>query len=206
MSIPERTSGAVNSEQAVHGLFLPFALVLLAALLAGCAGKSFEDIRPGIETRGHYIENVPFVRQADRDCGPAALAGVFAFWGRPIDLERISSQVYLPKLSGALPMDLERFSKGSGFQTFTPPGSFDELRSYLRRNQPVICLLDQGFGLYRQPHYVTVIGFDDGNELIIMHDGERASRTMSYEKFEKFWARAGHWMLAMTPRGLERPQ
>jgi hypothetical protein len=57
-----------------------------------------------------------------------------------------------------------------------------------------------GFGPYRQPHYVTVIGFDDVNAVIIAHDGLKANSVIGYETFEKEWTRAGHWMLIANPK------
>ncbi len=200
MTSPVRTDKAVSSRTAAHGLFLPVAIALLAALAAGCSAKRFDEIRPGIEERGHYIGGVPFVRQEDRDCGPAALAGVLSFWKHPIDLAEITSQVYLPKLGGTLPMDMERFVQQAGLQTSTAAGTIDSLRSVVRSGRPVICMLDTGFGLYRQPHYITVIGFDDGNRLFIFHDGVHPNVTMSYEDFEKVWSRAGHWMLVAATK------
>jgi ABC-type bacteriocin/lantibiotic exporter with double-glycine peptidase domain len=188
---------AVNSTMSVHGLFL---LDLLVILCLGCGAKGFDSIRPGIEERGHYISGVPFFRQTEQDCGPAALAGILAFHGRPANLETITASIYLPKLRGTLPMDLERYAKASGFITTSPDGTFDALRSAVRSDIPVICLLDLGFGPYRQPHYVTVIGFDDGNKIIIMHDGATANRTMTYETFGKYWSRAGNWMIVITPQ------
>jgi hypothetical protein len=32
-----------------------------------------------------------------------------------------------------------------------------------------------------------------------MHDGGTPNRTMVYEDFEKKWARAGNWMIVITP-------
>ena len=187
---------AVNRSKSVHGLFF---LGLLAILCSGCGAKNFASIQPGIETRGHYIVGVPFFRQTGQDCGPAALAGVLAFYGRPADLEAITASIYLPKLRGTLPMDLERYAKGAGLTTTSPDGDADALRSAVRSGLPIICLLDLGFGLYRQPHYVTVTGFDDGNGLFIMQDGATPDATMSYAAFERNWARAGHWMLVARP-------
>jgi len=187
---------AVNSTLSVHGLFL---LGLLAIVCSGCGTKNFSEIRPGIEGRGHYISGVPFFRQTAQDCGPAALAGVLAFHGKPADLEAITASIYLPKLRGTLPMDLERYAKESGLTTSSPDGTLDTLRSAVRSGLPVICLLDLGFGPYRQPHYITVIGFDDGNGLFIMHDGISPDATMSYAAFENKWARAGHWMIVIRP-------
>jgi ABC-type bacteriocin/lantibiotic exporter with double-glycine peptidase domain len=190
---------AVDSVKTVHGLLLLGALVASIAALPGCGTASFDAVRPGLEAQGHYIEGVPFVQQAEFDCGPAALASVLSFRGRVVDLERIKAGVYLPKLRGALPMDLEHYAKEEGFRTSSSAGTHAALKSAVRSNIPVICLLDLGFWFYRQPHFVTVIGFDDGNGLFIMHDGGTPNRTMGYEDFEKKWARAGKWMIVIGP-------
>jgi ABC-type bacteriocin/lantibiotic exporter with double-glycine peptidase domain len=190
---------AVSSFMTVHGLFFLGALTSLILALSGCGTTSFETIRSGLEARGHYIEGVPFVKQTEYDCGPAALASVLSFRGKAADLERITASVYLPRLRGTLPMDLERYAKDEGFKTSSSSGTVAALKTAIAKNVPVICLLDLGFGFYRQPHFVTVIGFDDGNGLFIMHDGGTPNKTMLYEDFEKKWARAGNWMIVITP-------
>lgn len=188
---------AVDSVRTVHGLFLlgAFAAFLLAQ--SGCGAAGFDAVRAGLDGRGHYIEGVPFAQQTEYDCGPAALASVLSFHGKAADLERITANVYLPKLRGTLPMDLERYARDEGFKTSSSAGSAAALKTAVRSNIPVICLLDLGFWFYRQPHFVTVIGFDDGNGLFIMHDGGTPNRTMGYEDFEKKWARAGKWMIVI---------
>jgi ABC-type bacteriocin/lantibiotic exporter with double-glycine peptidase domain len=190
---------AVNSCMTVHGLFLLGAATALILAISGCAAKRFDAIRSGLEARGHYIEGVPFVMQTEYDCGPAALASVLSFRGKAIDLERITASVYLPKLRGTLPMDLERYAKDEGFSTSSSAGTTAALKTAVKSNIPVICLLDLGFWFYRQPHFVTVIGFDDGNSVFIMHDGGTPNRTMGYENFAKKWARAGMWMILIEP-------
>jgi len=189
----------VDSLSPVHGIFLLGTLAMLIAVIAGCGEKGLAAIRPGLEARGYYIEGVPFVKQTEYDCGPAALAGVLAFHGRPADLETITAAIYLPKLRGTLPMDLERYAKDQGFTTASSAGTAAALKTAVRSNIPVICLLDLGVWFYRQPHFVTVIGFDDGNGLFIMHDGGTPNKTMLYEDFERKWARAGKWMIVITP-------
>jgi hypothetical protein len=183
------------------------AIILLAAgSLAACAGRDFASLRKGIETRGHYIQGVPFYKQSDDTCGPAALAAVLAFWGRQANLEEITAKVYLPELRGTLPMDMESFSRASGFDTSSFSGTLDGLKEYVRKGFPVICLLDLGFWLYHQPHYVTVIGYDDGNAVIVEHDGVKPDSLMSYQKFSEAWSRAGFWMLVIRPKpGEARP-
>jgi len=188
---------AVNSTLSVRGLFL---LGVLAILSSGCGAKSFASIRPGIEARGHYIEGVPFIRQSGNDCGPAALAGVLAYYGRPADLGAITAAIYLPKLRGTLPMDLEQYARTAGFRTRSSGSALDDLKAAIRNNTPVICLLDLGIGPYRQPHYVILTGFDDVNGFFIMHDGETADKIMAYETFGKYWLRAGNWMVVVAPQ------
>jgi ABC-type bacteriocin/lantibiotic exporter with double-glycine peptidase domain len=188
---------AVNRR--VHGLFLLAGLAVLTALLHGCGPKRFEEIRPGLETRGHYVGPVPFYRQTDHACGPAALASVLAYHRRAVDLEGLTRKIVIPKIGGALPMDLERAAKEQGLRTATAHGDRDLLFASLKRDLPVICLLDLGTGPLKQPHYVVLTGFDDGNRLFILHDGAAPDRTMSYERFERFWARGGRWMLVAEP-------
>jgi ABC-type bacteriocin/lantibiotic exporter with double-glycine peptidase domain len=185
-----------------HAKELFFFLLSAAAAITicGCATRDFSAIRPGIEGRGHYIDGVPFYRQQENSCGPAALASILAYWGRPANMERITAAVYLPKLSGTLPMDMENFMRDEGFETFSAAGTLEEIKSNIRTGRPVICLLDRGFGIYRQPHYVTVLGFDDVYAILIVHDGLKANRVISYDTFEKEWSRAGHWMLAVRPQ------
>jgi len=183
-----------------NGLFFFLLAVVLTVNISGCASKNFSTLRPGIENRGHYIDGVPFYRQEESFCGPAALASVLGFWGRPMSLQQITAAVYLPELRGTLPMDMENFLREAGFETITSAGTLQELKARIRSDMPVVCLLDLGFGPYRQPHYVTVIGFDDANAVIIAHDGLKENSVIGYEPFEKEWTRAGHWMLIASPK------
>ncbi len=181
-------------------LYFLAVIFLAAASLVSCASRDFASLRKGIESRGHYIQGVPFYKQSEETCGPAALAAVLAFWGRQVNLEEITAKVYLRELRGTLPMDMESYARASGFDTSSFSGTLDGLKEYIRRGLPVICLLDLGFWVYHQPHYVTVIGFDDGNALIIEHDGLKPDSLMSYRKFSEAWSRAGLWMLVITPK------
>jgi ABC-type bacteriocin/lantibiotic exporter with double-glycine peptidase domain len=191
---------APSTSTRAKGLFFFLLAAVIAIIISGCATKNFSALRPGIEGRGHYIDGVPFYRQQEHSCGPAALAGILAFWGRPASLEQITAAVYLPELRGTLPMDMENFMREAGFETFSAAGTLEEVKAHIRTGRPVICLLDLGFGLYRQPHYVTVLGFDDVNAVLIVHDGIQANRVISSDAFAREWSRAGYWMLTVRPR------
>jgi len=177
-------------------------IFLFTTGLAACTGNNFAELRHGIETRGHYIHGVPFYKQNEDTCGPAALAGVLAYWGRSDTLDDITAQIYIPKLSGTLPMDMENYARKAGFDTSSSAGTLDDLKSSLRRDVPVICLLDLGFGIYRRPHYIIAVGFDDENAVIIEHDGLRANSVMEYDDFDKAWKRGGRWMLVIKPKAV----
>lgn len=181
-------------------LFIFFGLLLLGmSFIPACAGKDFAALRPGLEIRGRYIEGVPFYRQSESTCGPAALASILAFWGRPISQEQIAAKIYLPELRGTLPMDMENFAREAGFKTASSAGTLAELKNSIRKGVPVICLLDFGFSFYHRPHYVSVIGFDDVNAVFIMHDGLKPNSVMRYNEFNKVWGRADRWMLVIMP-------
>lgn len=185
--------------RSVFRAFFFFAMLLASAAFNGCAGKDFTSLRPGIETRGHYIPGVPFYKQNEDTCGPAALAGVLAYWGSSVAPDDIAARIYLPKLRGTLPMDMEAFAREAGFETASSAGTLEDLKSALRRGMPVICLLDLGFGLYHRPHYIIATGFDEVNAVVIEHDGFRADSIMEYDAFARAWTRAGRWMLVIDP-------
>jgi ABC-type bacteriocin/lantibiotic exporter with double-glycine peptidase domain len=192
-------TGSRRRERASKRLFFFFLLIVLATVLPACSAKRFSDLRPGLEQRGHYIEHVPFYKQTESTCGPAALASVLAFWGRPVDLDTITRKIFLPRLRGTLPMDLEQYAREEGFRTASFSGSLDELKISLRKGVPVICLVDLGFSIYRRPHYITVIGFDDVNSVIIGHDGVQPNSVLDYDAFRSAWDRADRWMIVITP-------
>ncbi len=195
-----RTSLDNVPETAFAWLLMYFSLLLTAVFPVGCVGRDFAALQPGLELHGHYIEGVPFYRQSESTCGPAALASVLAYWGRPEPLERITTEVYLPKLGGTLPMDMVSFAQKAGFKATPSSGTLSELKTAVRTGTPIICLIDLGFGLYHRPHYITVIGFDDVHGVVICHDGSKPNSLIGYDKFNKEWARAGSWMLAIEPR------
>jgi ABC-type bacteriocin/lantibiotic exporter with double-glycine peptidase domain len=191
--------GRVRDRTGTRPFFSPALAVSLVVLFSACSSHDFAALRPGIEMRGHYIESVPFYRQTESTCGPAALAAVLSFQGHPVTLQSIADKVYLPQLRGTLPMDLENYAREAGFTVKSSAGTLDTLRDTIRKGIPVICLLDLGFSLYRKPHYVTALGFDEEKAVVIVHDGREPNRVMEYNRFTQAWDRAGRWMLVIQP-------
>jgi ABC-type bacteriocin/lantibiotic exporter with double-glycine peptidase domain len=184
------------SARAVRYLTL---VLLLTLLVTGCAEKKFAEIRPGLETRGKYIEGVPFYQKSESTSGPAALASILEFRGRPESVERITEKIAVPEIKVTRPGDMEKFAREAGFKTDSYRGSFGELKAYIRKRTPVICMLDVGVGLDHQPHYISVVGYDDINEVVIVHDGLEPNSVIKYKEFNKKWVRADYWMLVIEP-------
>ncbi len=197
--IPLVISHDKKMKKMMSRLFLFVFAILFIMLSAGCSEKSFASLQPGLDKEGHYINGVLFFKQKDDSCGPAALASVASYWGKKVSMDQVIAKVYLPQLRGTLPMDMESFLREQGLETVSSTGTLDSLKEQVRKDVPVICLIDLGFSVYRRPHYVTVIGFDDVDAVIIAHDGVQAQRVISYEQFLQEWGRAGNWMLVAHP-------
>jgi len=192
--------GHGHEERFARILIVPGLVLLLTGLAAGCATKKFADISPGLKSRGSYIEGVPFYQQSETTGAASALASILDFHGRPDSLERIADKIYLPELRVTLPIDMETFAREAGFKTDSHRGSIGELKSYIRMGLPVISMLDLGIGLDHKPHYVSVIGYDDVNEVFIVHDGLEPNSVVGYKHFNKLWVRADYWMLVIEPK------
>lgn len=182
---------------------LLFLCVLLLSIhpLFGCAARG-APLPPGPEAQEkYYIAGVPFYQLARQEssCGQAALAAVLSFWNRQISMEQLVSRVYVSQLRGSLPLDMQRFLSEEGLLTVSTAGTIDDMKAQIRRNVPVITLLDLGLGGNRRPHYVTVLGFDDAEGAIIVHDGLTANKRMEYGEFTGAWDRAGNWLLVAMP-------
>lgn len=188
---------AMNRVRVVHGLLYFFACLAASA----CSSPGFDEISRGVEKAGHYIARVPFFKQAEDDCGPAALASVLGFLGRRRMPAEIRAEVFTPKLRGTLPMDMVQYARRQGLYAESMKGGLGEIETAISKDIPVILLLDLGFGPYRRPHYVVAIGFDRINRMVVMHDGLTENRIMDYDDLVHAWGRAGFWMLIVKEAG-----
>lgn len=141
------------------------------------------------------ILSVTFIKQKDEFCGPASLSTVFKYYGEDIEQDEIGKYVYNPKLKGALITDLENFAKDKGFKTILKKSDILEIKSYLDQKKPVIALIDLGFWLISQPHYLVIIGYNDKG--FIVNTGYMEKYFISYDEFEKKWEKMGKVILVV---------
>ena len=166
--------------------------------LAGCNQKQSSPLHSSVNQNVIIVENVPFVKQKDKFCGPAAMASVMQFYGQDIDQVEIAEQIYTPELNGALISDMENFARDKGYNTLSTNGNFELLKSHLDSKHPVILLVDKGKWKVSVPHYYVAYGYNDESETIILHTGFNEAQEISFAKLDKEWGKMDRLMLVAS--------
>jgi ABC-type bacteriocin/lantibiotic exporter with double-glycine peptidase domain len=187
----------------MRGRIQPICVLLALALLtAGCAGVTLDAVRADVAAgHGHLITTVPFIAQAEYQCGPASLAMVLQYYGAAVGQDEITRALYLPSIRGTLNLDLEFYARRRGFQARSFAGTLDRAREELRRGRPLIVFQDLGLPVSPVPHFAVLVGYDDRAQAVVLHSGTTPYRVLSYAEFERTWARRRAWTLVVTPGG-----
>lgn len=143
------------------------------------------------------IEGVPFYAQIAFQCGPASLAGVLNFWGADVTPDEIAGDIYSPTAKGTLNIDMALYARKLGFQARQYSGSIADIRANIDAGHPVIVLVDLGRWLYRQDHYMVVVGYHDGG--LIVNSGKEEKKFLPLKDFMRSWEKAGSWTLLVKP-------
>ena len=145
-----------------------------------------------------FIENVPFFPQEIYQCGPASLAGVLNYWGVPVTPEEIASEIYSRSAKGTLNIDMALYAEKKSLKADFYQGSVRDLKDKIDSGFPLVVLVDYGFGMVRQNHFMVVVGHDDNG--IIANSGRDRLKSISLKGFAKSWKRTKFWTLWITPR------
>jgi ABC-type bacteriocin/lantibiotic exporter with double-glycine peptidase domain len=144
---------------------------------------------------GATLLSVPYVPQREDTCGPAALAMVLRYWGRPVIHDELAAELVSPELHGAPGSRLAEVARDQGLRAVAFRGDGPALREAVQKGRPLVVAWGAGHGKY---HNVVVVGF--AGEAFIVHDPARgAARRVSAARFESRWAAAGHWTLMVAP-------
>lgn len=176
---------------------LAFVIIPLVISIShsGCAPKSTEAGGNSAIESGKVIEGVPFIKQNDKFCGPAAMASVLEYYGDNVSQDEIAEKVYTPKLDGALISDMENFARDQGYQAETMNGNITALEAEIDRGVPVILLVEKGKLMVSVPHYYVVYGYDKGKEVFILHTGDKSGQKIKYDKLDSEWEKMNRLML-----------
>jgi len=62
---------------------------------------------------------------------------------------------------------------------------------------PVIVLVDYGFWVYQQHHFMVVVGYDE--KRILANSGKERLKSISFKRFLKSWKRTEFWTMLILP-------
>lgn len=177
----------------VFSLKRPSLLLLILFLLFSCGATP--HLKESRSSR--LIENVPFFSQEAFQCGPASLAGVLNYWGIEVSPEEIATEIYSPSARGTLNLDMILYAEKKGMKAFHYKGSVADIKSKIDSGFPVIVLVDIGFWVYQQNHFMVVVGYYENG--IVAHSGKDRLKSIALKNFIKSWERANFWTLLITP-------
>ncbi|HET7290734.1 MAG TPA: C39 family peptidase [Thermodesulfobacteriota bacterium] len=174
---------------------LILTIFIVSLTLPGCAGNSTGGKGDPAVISGKVISGVPFVKQKDQFCGPAAMASVLAYYGDNITQEEIAEKVYTPKLDGALISDMENYARDSGYKAETASGDITAIEKEIDEGVPVILLVDKGRWMVSVPHYYVVYGYDSRKGIFIVNTGDEGGVKIPFERLDGEWEKMNRLML-----------
>lgn len=161
----------------------------------GCAHNNSVKENYSTPMSGVVIDGVPFVKQNDKFCGPAAMASVLEYYGDNVSQDEIAEKVYTPKLDGALISDMENFARDQGYRAETMNGDIAAIEAEIDKGVPVILLVEKGKLMVSVPHYYVVYGYDKDKEVFILHTGDKSGQEIKFDKLDSEWEKMNRLML-----------
>lgn len=192
-------SGCIKAGIPLRGF--PCLFIMLMFFLLSCA-TSKNNAETSI---AHLIENVPFFPQETYQCGPASLAAVMHYWGIETSAEAIAKEIYSNSAKGTLNLDMVLYAQKNGLNVIRSNGNRNI--NYLKKNvdlgYPVIVMVDYGFWVYQQNHFMVITGYNING--VIAHSGKTPHKSIREEDFLRIWEKANFWTLLVAPKRLEKP-
>ena len=145
------------------------------------------------------IHNVPFYPHEAYQCGPASLAGVLNHWGLSVPPEVIAAEIYSQSAKGTLNVDLVSYAREKGFKASAYSGTVEDIHKKIDSGFPLIVLVDYGFLVYQQNHFMVIVGYSD--EGILVNSGKHQRQFIPYNGFLRTWERTKFWTLFIAPKG-----
>lgn len=180
-------------------LVIPFLLLCISS----CSGINLDKVLGELNRNpgsGTYIAGVPFYPQDEQMCGPASVASVLGYYGRPTLLEEASDDLHNHKIKGTLPVDLYIYAKDKGFDASYYKGGLDDLREKLSSRRPLILFLNLGYDAYPVGHYIVAVGYNDTLGAVVAHSGMDAEDVLTYNELTEAWSKTGYSTLLITPK------
>jgi hypothetical protein len=170
--------------------------LLLALSLTGCAGSVPASFYPPVGAA--RLADVPFFPQLDYQCGPASLAGVLNYYGKRITPEEVAHAIVRKNIRGTVTIDMVLYAREQGFSARWFNGSVGEIVEAIDDGTPLIVMVDYGFSVVSQNHYMVVVGYDSKG--IVANSGASRGTHISWSDFLPTWEKAKRWTLLIEPK------
>ncbi|MCG2722902.1 MAG: C39 family peptidase [Thermodesulfovibrionales bacterium] len=169
--------------------FLAGLIITIPLLIASCK-------TPGMTSppsNAKIIGNVPFYEQETYQCGPSALASVLNYWNIAVTPEQIAEEIFSKSARGTLNLDMILYPQRKGLYAEQYRGGVENLKAHIDAGFPLIMMVDYGFPLYQQNHFMVVMGYSDQD--IIANTGRTKEKGIPWDDFIESWEKTGYWTL-----------
>lgn len=183
-----------------------YAAVFVSVLLGqfGCSSlvhQSSKTYQPLVSSDRVLMTEVPFVVQADDQCGPAALDMVLSHVDHSPGLKTLTEWVFSPDRQGSLQPFMVGGVRRSQAVAYEIRG-FPALLQELAAGHAVVVLQNQGLSWFPFWHYAVIIGYDLTESRIFLHTGAHQQQSMDWSRFASTWQRGNNWGLVALPHGV----
>ena len=144
------------------------------------------------------IAGVPFFPQEDLQCGPAALATVMGWAGRPVRPDDLVAEAWTPGRAGSLQSDIVSAARRQGLLAVRVDG-VETVLAEVAAGHPVLVLQNLAVSWYPLWHYAVAVGFDPGTGTVLLRSGTEERLATGLDAFRATVELADGWALAVLP-------
>jgi len=182
------------------------ATLVIALFATGCSylgsAKSFEAADLRREPGWIAVRGVTEIRQeSTEDCGAAALAMVFSWWGVRENGRDVLAAC--PPVEGGIrAADLREHAKAKGLSAYLFHGQTEDFERELKRGRPLIVGMVKPHVSGGRTHYEVVVAWHPDKQIVVTLDPAAGWRQNALEGFLREWEPAGRLTLLVF-RGSE---
>ena len=170
-----------------------------ALLLQGCLPEQTIRLRQEHADVLHQDVHlaVPFIPQADYQCGPASLGMELAWLHHPVSQQSLIASLYVPGRKGAFKEEMIVQARRQGMMVLPVGPEVKDVLLNLEQHRAPIVLLNLALNFWPRWHFAVVTGFDAQRQEFILHSGQHEQERLPLPVMERVWVRGGSWAIVL---------